>query len=519
MSETDYSNAPYMWYPIGVGNTGSTILNAFFRSLDSNGISLRRINKSLAKETRVNLPGTLSEHILTQSVPGVDGWWAVDTYQHLDKMFIFERKLNHYLRPESSISSPQTKKVLLPLKKESNPIPSSERLRFANQYFTLGFQEGAGTSWLLGDRNSDSVSEEVAGVSNIEKILDVYEKKKWREADAMLMVHGLGGGIGSAATGRLNDVIKQIDPEPHPMDIITLSLLPDLDENDSYYHSTIVNTLFGILSVIQNDKGKRNAENIILVHGPKLAQLVRRKRTPFLYADPFPFLGNKFIRRINFKKPSAQAVNGMIIDLLGLLCSGNLQAFDCQGFDVTNLIQQTNNLFNSERCNYPEIPAVLVPVVYISPEKKATPSTLIKSALEPNNDWAYVQCNPETARQIYCILFFDNATNNLDKATINKEVRNAIKEVCPNFKGSLALPNYVDTAGTFSACLLFLNEPKLPILNYFYEQTCEIFSGIKREKRASSSETSDVLQMKALWEEKGEIYKERAEHFFEVINK
>lgn len=515
MNETEYSNLQYMWYPVGVGNTGSKILNAFFSSLDSNRISLGKINKSLAKETRMELPSTLSEHILTKSIPGVDGWWAVDTYQHLEKMYIFERKLDHYLHPESSITSQQTKKPLLTLKKELNPITRSERLRFANQNFILGFQEGAGTSWLNGYRNRDIASEEEPGVSRIEKILDIYEKKKWREADAMLMIHGLGGGIGSGATGRINDTIKQIKHASHPMDIVTLSLLPDLDEDDEYYHSTIVNTLFGLLSVIQNYEGQRKTENMILVHGTKLTDMVKRKRTPFLYADQLPIIGNKYIRRINFKKPHAQAVDGMIIDLLGLLCSGNLPAYDSQAFDVTNLIQQTNNLFNSERCNYPGIPAILVPVVYISPEEKATPSELITSALQPNNDWAYVQCNPETARQIYSILFFDNTENNLNKTCINIEVKNAIKENCPNFKGSLVLPNYVDTAGVFSACLLFLNEPKLPILNNIYERTCEIFSGLTRGTRTCSSEKTDVLQMKALWDEK---YQKRAEHFFEVIN-
>jgi hypothetical protein len=527
------------WYLIGVGGGGCNIIDDFFSQFENNFINIKKMTTSFKDDSGLLIPRTLAEHVLTKSVPGHSGWWVFNTsYQDLDKMHILGKKLDDYrtqmkpvLTSENSEitqkiqSDPDVgtfeadddiytkmKKELNPRKRNVGPSTITERYAFTEKHFMQG-REGAGKWWILGEENVFNLLDEEEGIPRIQRILDDYEKGAWRNSNAVLIVHALGRGTGSGSTGRIIDAIKQIRYKPRPVDVVTISVLPDYHKADTRYRLTVVNALFGLISILQTKEGQRLADNIILVHNVMLEELSKRKRPAFVYSDKLPLIGNRLFRRVNPKKINTQAYNGLIVDLIGLLCSGNLLTKDSRAFDVNNLIEWTNNLPNRIE---PDIPTILIPAVYISSNKKSKPSDLISSILQRENQWIYMDCDPESAKGLYPLLFFNNKRNRLSSGQIFDEVENTVKELYPKFKGELCEPDYIDTAGSFSACLLFLVEPKIPILDTYFEITNAVFEQTANYKSYTVHEaSSNILEMKKMWDKS---YKKRAQLLIDIIN-
>lgn len=500
---------PKTWYPIGVGGAGCSIIDEFFSSLKTNHINISAMSKPFRNQPGLPIPKTLTEHILTKGVAGELGWWVLNTSgPDLHKMKIFGKKLTYHLLEEKQLPVQQNSFFNSHLLKS---ITENQRCDFAKQTFLEG-EEGAGKCFILGEQKIVDLIDEESGEPKIKKILDVKEKGRWRNTNAVLMVHALSRGTGSGGTGVLIDKLKQIRPNPKPISVVTITVLPDYHKINTHYDNAVLSALFGLISILQTKNGKRNADNVILVHNVKLNELIRRPRPAFIYADKSPFFGTRFFRKVDAKKPSTRAYNGMIVDLMGLMCSGNLLTEEERVFDVNNLIEQTNNLKNRIE---PDIPAILVPAVYISPNKKSSPSELIKTALKPKEDWLYVHCIPETAKAIFPLLFFDQSRLNLSPYDIEDQVHETVMGLYPKSKMTIISPDYVNTCGAFSACALFLVDPKIPVLETYASIADEIFTRADEYKSLTSDGTTLIDQTREKWYEK---YKKRTQLMIDIIN-
>jgi hypothetical protein len=509
--KTEQSMLQYTWYPIGVGGAGCRIVDCFFVSLDSHSTNIKAMTKPLGKIVGLTLPKTISEHILLRGVPGKFGWWLYNiSREDIETLTIVSKKFNAYYLHETQSSGLKTVTNFFQRKKKFKSVQDIERLTFLEKYFVMA-EEGAGKSWLLGNKNALTLMKDEDGEPKIKKILNVHEGGKWKNTNAVLIVHALGRGTGSGASCVVIDAIKQLKP----VTVVALSVFPDFEKEDTNYRMGVAHAFFGLISILQTDKGQRLADSIIFVHNAKLDSLVKRYTTNFIYTEkPSPF-NFRFIHE--FKKNqtiSLNADNGLIVDLMGLLCCNNLLTKDPEPFDVNNLIE-LNNLPNRI---HPNIPALLIPAVYISPNKEATPSELIRQTLRNNEDWLYAHCDPSTAKAIYPILFFDYTKINPRRKYINDEVEKAIVETCPKFEGKRIIePDHYNTAGAFSACLLFLVDPKLPVLDTYYKITNEEF---KETERSAQYYTSDqgscsLVDMKNLW---FNSYQKRAQLLLKIVN-
>jgi len=513
MEESEYRHPRATWYIIGVGGTGCNVVDAFFRTLN---YKLIRIAPRFSFKND-NEQKYLTEVILEYGVPGKFGWWIYNTsMRDLSNTSIIWSKLKTlYPKIEEERTGEHTAAQGQASKKWTRRISDEIAYEYKIQeHFTSGFAmaEGAGKFWSSGQTSTIQMLDpdywkEITGKKEpkIKYVLDTLEKGLWRISNGLLVIHGLGRGTGSGATHRIIRTLKQIRKDLH---IVTLSIFPSISSSTSRYEDAIIQSMFGLLSVLQDENDKKLAGAVMLAHNDICHMLCLKERKSFLYSDKsLRFRGHRLFPRVSKGGKGKESYNRILVDLIGLLSSTHIRGREEEAFDLNNLVKSVEYPTSD-----PEFPGILVPCVFISPKRKATSQELITGALQEGK---LVECDPSTSKAIYIILFLDVNVEGNSLSDIYHVPDETISKLYPDLKiPKLKTPDYIDTRGAFAAAVIFLINPRIPLIEEYYKVTEDYFERLMANPRLRVE--TEALQMHETWE-KG--YKERAGKLLEMLTR
>jgi hypothetical protein len=469
---------------IGVGGAGGNIVNAFFKSLDHKAIRIEpwiKFNNPY--------PAYLTDVILSNGVPGKFGWWIYNTARgDLQNLAIVREKLealyplNDPIPKEASIqSNDKSEKDLINAREKTSEKQSFED--HIREHFTAGMsqQEGAGKSFILGKGGMYPLTDIEYNFNKtgrkepkLKFILDNLEKRSWRSSNGLLMIHGSARGTGSGATCRIIQCLKQLRSDLH---ILDLMVLPSIPSGDSRYEDAINQTTFSILSLLRDENEKRLVGGIMLAHNDRLHELCLAKKKPFLYADRSINIGQRRVWAGLKTGGGRDSSNGLLVDLLGLLSSTHILGREEEAFDLSNIVKAleppTSDL---------DLPGIMVPCVYISANGNATTEELVTHAL---TEGSFVKCDPSTSRAMYIILFVNTKVKGNALIDIYHVTNDTVDKLYPNAKfPKLKTPDYVDTRGKFAAAVVLLINPRIPIIEQYFDVTRQYLEKIQRTSPA-----------------------------------
>jgi hypothetical protein len=494
---SEYIHPGATWYVIGVGGAGGNVVNAFFKSLEHKAV---RIEPWLQFGKKTDL-SYLTDVILKYGVPGKFGWWLYNTSERdLQNTQIVHEKLTalypqigaEQQASQNAESARQTNEARM--RKRSTELIYKQQIR---DHFTAGISqvEGAGKSWIIGKGGTDPLTD-IEYFTNrtgrrepmIKYILDTLEKGLWRNTNGLLVVHGSARGTGSGATCRIIRCLKQLRSDLY---VLTLSLLPSLNPGESRYEDAINQTTFSLLSVLRDENEKKLVGAVMLAHNNRLHELCSIRRKPFLYADKSLCIGQRrVLARLN-REIGRDRYNGLLVDLLGLLSSTHILGREEEAFDLSNIVKAVEPPTSD-----PDFPGILVPCVYIGHNGNSTIEELITGALK---EGAFVHCDPSTSRAIYMILFMNTRVRGNSLSDIYQIPDRTVNNLYPETRvPKLKTPDYVDTKGKFAAAIVFLINPRIPVIEQFISATEQSLEKI--ERTPPSRPQSEAVLMLEDWQ-------------------